>query len=75
MNVGKRFEEDAHLINEERRKLRASGEILTPREKEYASKYYRILDEPNSTVWKLYDEQSVEKVANASRSSFFRKTG
>ena len=75
INVGKRFHEDARLINEERRNLRASGEILTPREWEYASKYVQVLDEPNSTVWKLREEQIVaNKGINSSRSSFFRKS-
>ena len=74
-NVARRFHEDARLINEERRNLRASGEILTPREWEYASKYVRLLDEPNSTVWKLREEQVVvDKGTNSSRSSFFRKS-
>ncbi|KAK0639833.1 P-loop containing nucleoside triphosphate hydrolase protein [Cercophora newfieldiana] len=72
-SIARRFHEDARLINEERRNLRASGEILTPREKEYASKYVRVLDEPNSTVWRLQEHQIVDKGTNASRSSFFRK--
>jgi hypothetical protein len=74
VNVTKRYHEDARLINEERRNLRASGDILTPREKEYASKYVRILEEPNSTVWKLQEEPIINKGLNASRSSFFRKS-
>lgn len=73
VSLARRFHEDARLINEERRNLRASGEILTSREKEYASKYVRILDEPNSTIWKLQEKQTVDKGTNGSRSSFFRK--
>ena len=75
VDAAQRFHEDARLINRERRNLRASGEILTPREWEYASKYVRLLDEPDSAVWKLREEQIVvDKGINSSRSSFFRKS-
>jgi hypothetical protein len=73
-SLARRFHEDARVINEERRNLRATGGILTPREKDYASRYVRIMDEPKSTVWKLQEEQIVDKAVNASRSSFFRKS-
>ncbi|KAK4450942.1 P-loop containing nucleoside triphosphate hydrolase protein [Podospora aff. communis PSN243] len=73
-NLARRFHEDARVINEERRNFRATGEILTPREKDYASRYVRIMDEPSSTVWKLQEEQVVDKAVNASRTSFFRKS-
>ena len=73
-SLAKRFHEDARVINEERRNLRATGEILTPREKDYASRYTRIMEEPSSTIWKLQADQIVDKVVNASRSSFFRKS-
>ncbi|KAK0622652.1 P-loop containing nucleoside triphosphate hydrolase protein [Immersiella caudata] len=73
-SLARRFHEDARVINEERRNLRATGEILTPREKEYASRYTRVVDKPSSTVWKLQADQIVDKVANASRSGFFRKS-
>jgi GTPase SAR1 family protein len=57
VNVTRRLQEEAWLINEERRNLRASGEILTPREKHFASKYDQILDEPSTAVWKLREKQ------------------
>ena len=80
IHVAERLREDARLIDEERRALRASGEILTPREKEYASRYVRVFDQPDSTVWKLRGDEehetAVDKGLRASRSrSFFMRSG
>jgi len=82
-HVAEGLREDARLIDEERRTLRDSGEILTPREKEYASRYARVFDAPDSTVWKLrgggeeeHETAVVDKGLRASRSrGLFTRSG
>ena len=70
----KQLKEDMRTVESEL--WGGSRDSLAPTAKKYASRYSRLMEDPNSTVWRLNDDQrssSSLRVLSPSRSRFFRR--